>query len=70
MAAKLTWKIGYLWLGRIELAKTEWRSGHAHRYQIGGHDWSKSYENDADMRQDCETEVRSLLKEAGVVLAG
>ncbi len=69
MAAKLEWKIGSLWLGRIEVARTEWRGGYAHRYQIGGHDWSQSYQDEADCRQDLESEVRRLLKDAGVLLA-
>lgn len=66
MTTKLEWKIGSLWLGRIEVARTEWTSRSANRYRVAGHEWSIRYEDATDCQNDCESEVRRLLEEAGV----
>jgi len=71
MAAKLTWEDRGLKLGIWELAYVMSGSRDEKRYMYvidSGHVVSEEYESEADCRQDCETEVRRLLREAGVTL--
>jgi hypothetical protein len=62
MAAKLEWTNGgELMLGAFVLARLSPR-----RYSVmTGHE-SERYDDPEDMVQDCESEVRRLLREAGV----
>lgn len=69
MTAKLAWRSGDLWLGRMWVAGIEWRAADGYRYKIPHRPDSEPYQSAADARQDAESEVRRLLKEAGVVLA-
>lgn len=77
MAAKLEWIADELRhageghvLGtlrtRAEGIEYDWVLGSETAYSFV----SEPYENKADARQDCEREVRRLIKEAGVVLDG
>lgn len=68
MAAKLEWSGDVLKLGRWDLARVGTIVGVGVCYAIpdterGVHG---PYEDEADAQQDCEAEVRSLLREAGV----
>ena len=61
MAAKLEWVDEKLMFGAFVLARLE-----ARRYVLAtGHE-SERYDEPEDMAQDCEAEVRCLLREAGV----
>jgi hypothetical protein len=70
MAAKLEWNKYDLMMGPFELAYVL-RQGSQWKMLIlavpGTMDVEKArYETDVDAMQDCESEVRRLLKEAGV----
>lgn len=69
MAARLEWKHGDLMLGQIRLAETQWTSHSKHQWRVAGFDWHETYEVADDAQQDCESEVRRLLKAAGVEVA-
>jgi hypothetical protein len=70
MAARLrqSKEDGALYLGEIRVAeydKAPW--GTCERFRISGAvGWSHRYEYSDDCMQDCESEVRRLLKETGV----
>lgn len=67
MAAKLEWRKGSLWLGAIEVAETVgWGTDEGVRFKPSGGAWSDPYQDPADLQQDCESEVRRLLREAGI----
>jgi hypothetical protein len=71
MAARLTWKGNELYLGRTKMAEVRERGSERrmypdYEYVLGPEDKiSDPYQNKADARQACETEVRRLLKNAG-----
>lgn len=69
MAAKLRWEGDALWLGEFVVGELKRVTGvrSIHRYWAGRRQ-SATYENPQDCMQDCETEVRRLLKKAGVDL--
>jgi len=67
MAAKLRWSKGSLWLGALKVADTVgWGDDEGVRFRPAGGEWSDPYQAPSDLQQDCESEVRRLLKEAGV----
>lgn len=71
MAAKLEWKDRGLRLGIWELAYVMSGAKDTKHFMYvidSGHVVSEDYEKESDCRQDCESEVRRLLKEAGVTL--
>lgn len=68
MAARLTWKGRHLWLAEERTTgsvfkRNGWRWSLDKR--TGPRAMSEPYEAEADARQDLESEVRRLLKEAG-----
>lgn len=67
MAAKLEWAKGALTLGGLIVAGTTLER-RGWEYRIPSVDGLEGgpYESLSDARQDCESEVRRLLKEAGV----
>jgi hypothetical protein len=67
MAAKLTWMGDALWLGDFVVGEIKRVTGvrATHRYWAGRRQ-SELYESPQDCMLDCESEVRSLLKAAGV----
>lgn len=70
MTAKLEWAKGSLWLGVLLVAETTgWGTDDGVRFRPSGGAWSDPYQDPADLQQDCEFEVRRLLKEAGVEVA-
>jgi len=72
MAAKLTWSTGYLWLGQLPLAHMRHTGRKGWQWTLTGHGWRSApsrYETKEDAQQDCESEVRRLLKDAGVDVA-
>lgn len=64
MAAKLEQRRGAVWLGEFRLASTEHVAG-GWRY-VAGLTISTPRETRSDALNDAESEVRRLLKEAGV----
>jgi hypothetical protein len=69
MAAKLEVNRRGVWLGKLRLAAfVEDAHGCATKYVVadGKHDPSKHYEEPEDCRWDAESEVRRLLREAGI----
>jgi hypothetical protein len=64
MAAKLRWDGRLLMLGEVMVGEAHPLNGW--RYRVAPRQWSKTYEDEADCRQDLESEVRRLLKDAGV----
>lgn len=71
MAAKLEWRGDVLMMGPWELARVGEVPGVGMCYAIpdaerGVHG---PYEDAADAQQDCESEVRRLLRESGVEVA-
>ena len=64
MAAQLEWEGRMLMLGPIMVGEVH--PTRAWRYRIAPRQWSQPYQDEADCRQDLESEVRRLLKEAGV----
>lgn len=78
MTAKLEWD-GYvldlhLWpdtgVGRVGMVRTRC-AGIEYDFvtNVNGRHVSEPYQREEDARQDCEREVRRLLKEAGIYLA-
>jgi hypothetical protein len=71
MAARLAWRNGVLCLGGLALyvgvaeSDTEGR-WEAYGDQSYGSVLTMTWETESDAMQDCESEVRRLLKEAGV----
>jgi len=65
MAARLLIDGDGIWLGRLRLAQW-WIKGRMAQYRLAGCTASKVYESLVDCMQDGESEVRRLLKEAGV----
>jgi hypothetical protein len=70
MAAKLEWRGDALWLGDFVLGETKRVTGvtgvtRTWRYWAGRNQ-SELYESISECQQDCESEVRRLLKTAGV----
>lgn len=69
MAARLEWKGRHMWLGDERTTgcifkRNGWRWSLDKR--TGPRKMSEPYESEADCRRDCESEVRRLLKYAGV----
>lgn len=66
MAERLEWNGVTLRLGPFVLAEVGRDDQRRARYRIGRKVASDPYESMVDCMQDCESEVRRLLKEAGV----
>jgi hypothetical protein len=69
MAARLTVDFRGVWLGSLRLASfLKCSKGHILNYMLvdGSHQKSRRYEDPEDCKWDAESEVRRLLKEAGV----
>jgi hypothetical protein len=67
MAAKLEGRKGSLWFGALKVTDTVgWGTDEGVRYKPSGGEWSAPYQEPADLQQDCESEVRRLLREVGV----
>jgi hypothetical protein len=72
MPVMLKWKGDELFLGKTKMAEVRASTHGDHAvYVLGPEDKvSEPYESPEDARQDCETEVRRLLKAAGAEVSG